>query len=148
MSEKPKKRLVGWTQYLMTIQDKSLHYVAGSVCGIGGLLFLMFSAFLFYALLSEGVDAGFFLSLTGGGAAFGIFLLWAGTAIFKNAKEIAPVALITRHNTGQLPAVETLVRASDIPLSQQQAELLRAAPQGKKTPAEELLRAGHENRQD
>jgi hypothetical protein len=62
--------------------------------------------------------------------------------LFREAKAIERVAPITRHNTGHLPAAETLVRASDLPPSHQQAELLRAAPQGSETPAEELLRAG------
>jgi len=58
-----------------------------------------------------------------------------------SAQEIEPVAPITRHNTGRLPEIETLVRPSDIPLSHQRAELLRATEPGQETPAEELLRS-------
>lgn len=43
---------------------------------------------------------------------------------------------------------ETLVRASDHPLLDHRAELLRAAGKGRETPAEELLRAGVESRKD
>ncbi len=53
---------------------------------------------------------------------------------------------VTRHKTGDLPEVETLVRASDLPPSHQQAELLRAAQPGQETSPEELLRATQGNR--
>ncbi len=43
---------------------------------------------------------------------------------------------------------QNMVRPSDLPHSQQQAELLRAATHGPETPAEELLRAGQESDQD
>ena len=52
-------------------------------------------------------------------------------------------------NTAPLPPPEdTLLRASDLPPSHQQAELLRAAKPGQETPPEELLRAGQENRHE
>jgi len=61
--------------------------------------------------------------------------------LFKKERTIERVAPITRHSTSFLPPKESLVRASDLPPSQQQAELLRAAPRGSETPTEELLRA-------
>jgi len=51
------------------------------------------------------------------------------------------IVVMRRPNTGNFPEVETLIRPSDLPPSNQQAELLRAAQDGKETPAEELLRA-------
>ncbi len=60
---------------------------------------------------------------------------------FKAATEVESVRLITPRNHHLAPPVETLVRASDLPSTHKQTELLRAAPQGSDTPAEELLRA-------
>jgi len=61
---------------------------------------------------------------------------------FIRARTIEPVAAIIRHNSGQLPEVETLVRASEVPPPHHQAELLRGvAPPTSETPPEELLRA-------
>lgn len=149
MSAKSQKRLVGWKQYLMTLQDKGLHYIAGIFCAICGALSLIFSAELFFAFLAARTnipaaqsDADFWiLVMSGGAVACGLGAFWGVNSMFRNAKEIAPVALITRHNTGSLPEVETLVRSSDLPPSQQQAKLLRAAGPGREIPAEELLRA-------
>jgi hypothetical protein len=49
--------------------------------------------------------------------------------------------LITTEEAQLLPQEESLVRASALPRSYQQAALLRAAQYGKETPSEELLRA-------
>ena len=86
----------------------------------------------------------------------GLFLLSitlsfpAGYALFKFAEKNLQEAVVkldvvplTRANMGDLPALDTLVRASQAPAQtdEQQAELLRAAQYGRETPAEELLRA-------
>jgi hypothetical protein len=81
------------------------------------------------------------LALGGTWGALGILTLWVGKSMYTRAGNMEPVTLITRHNIADLPAVETLVRASALPPSHQQSELLRAAPQGSETPPEELLRA-------
>ena len=83
------------------------------------------------------------ISLGWGGfiAAIGIAVLRLGADLFDKADNIEPVELITKHNTGHLPEIETLVRSSDRPTTDQQAELLRAARVEKQTPPEELLRA-------
>ena len=68
-------------------------------------------------------------------------IIWLGKSMFKKAQRIEPVALLKRQSVIPLPEAETLVRASELPPSHQQAELLRAAPQGSETPVAELLRA-------
>ncbi|HLK57424.1 MAG TPA: hypothetical protein VKU00_12715 [Chthonomonadaceae bacterium] len=55
---------------------------------------------------------------------------------------------ITDHNAHLLPLMETLVRGSDLPPTEQQNELLRAVQQGQETPTEQLLRASQTNGQD
>ena len=61
--------------------------------------------------------------------------------LFKKGRKVERVVPITKRTTSTLPPEESLVRASNLPPSQQQAELLRAAQHGKETPSEELLRA-------
>ena len=70
--------------------------------------------------------------------------MYYGQFMYYRAKRIKRVELITRHNTGRLPAAETLVRGSDRPSPAQQTELLRAAGQGLEAPPEQLLRATQE----
>ncbi|MCW3094972.1 MAG: hypothetical protein JWL77_590 [Chthonomonadaceae bacterium] len=147
MSEKPQKRLVSKGQYLKTLGDKGASYAAGVFYGLLGVPFLLISLFCFviglYGLFFSGfpseISIVLFIAVISLILSMGAF--WGCTSYFKRAQEIELVAPITRHNTDQLPAVETLVRASDAPPSHQQAELLRASPQGSETPPEELLRA-------
>jgi hypothetical protein len=75
-------------------------------------------------------------------------LYYAGRVHLKLARAIEPVTPLTRANIGDLPAPQTLVRASQEPMQEHQAELLRAAQYGKETHAEELLRATTTDGQD
>ncbi len=60
---------------------------------------------------------------------------------FKAGSGVESVRLITPRNHHPAPSEECLVRPSDLPPSQQQAELLRPGQSGQETPPEELLRA-------
>jgi len=83
--------------------------------------------------------------------AFGIITIavfWASTRFFVRAKDVEAVRPVTSRISHLLPPEESLVRAADAPLTNSQAELLRAAYSGTETPAEELLRATAENRQE
>ena len=51
------------------------------------------------------------------------------------------VVPLTRANTADLPAPDSLVRASSEPMQAQEAVLLRAAAEGQETPPEQLVRA-------
>lgn len=66
------------------------------------------------------------------------------TVLHEKVEKLEPVELITRRNTGDLPAVETLVRGSEQPPAEAQSELLRAARHGEETTPEQLLRAAQE----
>jgi len=141
MREKLKKRLVDKQEYVETKGVQGIGYSfaiasgsAGAVCLLNSLYFLM------NGLRPEGNDA-FCLIVS---AVFG-FLSAAAISlsiyIFNLGRKMPPIAPITPQNAKQLPEIETLVRASNLPPSHQQAELLRATSQGSETPPEELLRA-------
>ena len=76
-------------------------------------------------------------------ALFATMTLCYRTAIkcLHKAEEINPGIPITRANSADLSASESLVRASTEPTQAQQAVLLRAAAEGVDTPPEEMLRA-------
>ena len=62
----------------------------------------------------------------------------------KGIKEIIridPGVPLTRANTANLPAPDSLVRASEQPLQAQEGVLLRGAAEGMETPPEQLVRA-------
>ena len=153
-TEKPKKRLVSKREYLKTLLGKGGFYSYAMACAVGGGVLLIVSLFLLWLglppwdnLPDVGDRIWMFLCGVILGVPF-VAAVWFGVSFFKAGRRMEPVAPITRHNTGQLPEVETLARASDAPPSNQQAELLRAAQYCKETPAEELLRATTRNGQD
>ncbi|MCW3097329.1 MAG: hypothetical protein JWL77_2947 [Chthonomonadaceae bacterium] len=162
MSEKPQKRLVGWKEYLGTTGKKGASYSLAYALLGSGLTLLFLSALLFLTSLSYWLftDTWFvykgegqrwsmaLVSLGGVAAAVGSVTVWGAYTLSVKARKIARVELITRHNTGNLPATETLVRPSDLPPSHQPSVLLRAAPPGRETPAEELLRATKNSKDD
>ena len=149
-TEKPQKRLVHMEQYLQTLGKKSaLYSSAAAIAGAGSVLLLV-AVLLSWFSFQDGMNeiARFVLSLANGAvAASGCAVLWAAFRVFKRAKQIETVAPITKYTAHQLPASETLVRASERPVTAQQAELLRPVLQGHATPPEQLLRAAEENGQ-
>ena len=68
-------------------------------------------------------------------------ILWSARSLFRKATAIEPVQPVTERNAHRLPQKLTIVRSSEIPPTEQQAELLRAAQTGQETPPEQLLRA-------
>ncbi len=58
----------------------------------------------------------------------------------KRAKSLGKVIPLTRANTADLPATESLVRASQEPTKEDQSILLRPAVEIQHTPADQLLR--------
>jgi hypothetical protein len=153
MSEKLKKRLVGKEEYVMKLLDKgSSHALAIIIVGSGcAFLFGILQVIRSVANLAaevrmqpsipSGIDTTLVISACSLLSVLCVGAIWYGVRLFKSAEKKESVALITRHNTGSLPEVETLVRGSDLPPSQQQAELLRAVKSGQETSPEELLRA-------
>ena len=80
-----------------------------------------------------------FVLLIGGGVS--VLIFWAGRKTVRKAKQIKLCVPLTRANTADLPALDSLVRASSEPMQAQQSVLLRAATEGLGTPPEELVRA-------
>ena len=144
---KPRKRLVGLRQYAKTSMDQLLGYSGAIVVICIGTALLGLSLIL----IRDGSDGyGDLFALFGGGV-FGIcslITLWYGTTLFNAAAQIRPVELISKHNAKYLPEVKTLVRGSDPPTVDQQAELLRVAGHGQQIPPEQLLRAVQGEEQD
>jgi len=140
------KRLVGLIEYLEKISEKAETYAFASGFGCAGVILLLCSVIGIVAgglNAYKGVIDSAILVWAGSAVAAGLGLgaLWCAKYLFNEARQIAPVALLTKASLNHLPEIETLVRPSDLPPTHQQAELLRAAPQGIETPPEELLRA-------
>ncbi|MCW3054940.1 MAG: hypothetical protein JWN14_4110 [Chthonomonadales bacterium] len=155
MNEKPKKRLVGWTQYVRIAgRGTALKLSGATLVGIAGVSSLLSCLMLFFCLSTwmmwrhEQWDQDIMDWVRGTGVlgtffgVSGIASLIGAVKVWKEAQKVESVILLTKHNIANLPAVETLVRPSDLPHSHQQAELLRGVgPPLYETPPEELLRA-------
>jgi hypothetical protein len=148
-TEKPKKRLVSLSDYLDAFVKKATVCVLMGVCAYTAFVVFRFGGMLLWEAFQPG--AGFFapamIALGTIVCTVGCVAIWYGYHMFRSVKYAEKVTLITRHNTGDLPEVETLVRSSELPLTDQKAELLRAAKAGKETSPEELLRATTQRRQ-
>ncbi len=69
------------------------------------------------------------------------YVLWkGGIARMERSEKMDSGIPLTRANVADLPAPETLVRASSEPPQAQEAILLRAALEGQETPPEQLVR--------
>ena len=146
---KAQKRLVGMRPYLKTQGEKTLHYLKGVFCVVGGLFPLVIGArFLLtgapilsdpsYRRIDFIISGSMILGI------LGIFIwaaVWAAKSCFVAAHDIEPVRLITKFNAEEVPEVDSLVRSSDRIATEPQAELLRAVRQEAETPPEQLLRA-------
>ena len=143
MSEKPKKRLVSKKDFAresaVLIGKATARVFLGAVCLVMvPVLFILLTVMAFillhapwYAVIP--LFTPVIIAL--------IYFLWTGLYLLNTASDGERVEVITEQNAHRLPPAESLVRASDLPPSHQQTELLRAAPQGSETPPEELLRA-------
>lgn len=146
MSAKPARvRLVSKKQYRRVMRKKGSTYLTAILAGCFGLMFLA-GAFLGAKFFWDGTWDGatdlvpFFFF---GG--LGLAGLWCGKLLFKDARQIEPVALLSTQNAKYLPDEKILVRGSERPSTNQQAELLRAIRQESETPPEQLLRAAPTN---
>ncbi len=146
-AEQPGKRLVGWKQYLHTKLAKGWGYSSAVVAtGLSAALFVVGCLTIWESLRAQNpvydpfVRAGILVAGVGFGVG-AIGALWYAGSLCVSAYRIDPVTLITRHNTGDLPEVESLVRSSAPPAIDSKSELLRPLePNAEKSP-EQLLRA-------
>jgi len=152
-NEKPRARLVNKHQYLENRLEKGSLFTFASAFAGGSGICLLISLFLLYMGLppwrndpgNMGIEL-FFAVCFFGVLCFGTG--WIASKLFKAAAAVEKVAPLTRYNTGELPAAETLVRPSERPITLCQTELLRAAGQGAETASEQLLRAAPGNMDD
>jgi hypothetical protein len=147
MNEKPLKHLVHKGRYVWVMTLRATLMSTAVLLLIFGVTAIILSYWinstgLYYWLGSTGLQTEQFCALV---APAIIFLAFR---VYKWERHIERVKLITTQNLDLIPPEDCLVRASDLPPSQQKAELLRAVRQGAETPAEELLRAGQGSNPD
>ena len=83
-----------------------------------------------------------FILVLFGGLAYEMSMF--GYDLLRKATRLDPGVPFTSANTADLPAPESLVRASEELMQAQEAVLLRAAMEGPETPPEQLVRAVNE----
>ena len=130
-------RIVTKGQYVQA-QGKRIGFGSAG-CGLWFLTLLCGVVALFSPMpvfLGGWIGAGY-------GLGFGMLslaLLKWSRASFRHAAEIEAGVPLTRQVAATLAAEESLVRASEVPLQEQQGVLLRAAGEEPVTSAEELVR--------
>jgi len=148
MSEPPQIRLVPRSRYALLLSRWLLSFQLAWICsilGVGVVVIELYDLVIHFAIFCHApieIEPGPF---TGPLAVliipFGVVLALAGRKLFAHTGTELPFAPITPENTHLLPAVESLVRPSDLPQQSQQAELLRAASGSREIPQDQLLRA-------
>lgn len=144
--QKTDKRIVSKSKYVADLSTKVTVASFGTViffvgfmcllltCGLGILMLLHLSWAVLYLFL-------FAIGILGSGS---VALLYLGAKIIKEAKETEVGIPLTRANTRDLSAPESLVRASQEPVQAQKSILLRAAMETTEKQEAELLRASGE----
>ena len=148
MKQEPGKRIVSKGEYV----GKCIERSAGTLIGSVFLLIAFFSIvvavcigsyLLFILILMNDSPNNLFAWGFGMGMVsilgYGSYVI--GSRAIKRADHIEPGLPFTRANTANLPAPDSLVRASAEPLQAQQSVLLRAATETLERHEEELLRA-------
>ncbi len=160
MKPQAKPRIVSKSRYLGYLsRTKRLSgsgtflIMLGAVGTFGSFLVLV--AFLFSWVGDLAFDLGTLICLIFSGVLFcllaGIMLLLAarsGLKKWEQASRLEPVVPLTRHSADQLPAEESLVRASSEPSDVQPQVLLRAGGSDLQTAPKELMRASHAESDD
>jgi hypothetical protein len=141
------KRIVSKAEYAANVGNKlSLFAFGVGVMGLG-LVGILNAVSLTILGLGEAIKyhdsddikiAAFVFLIVGGMSAL---IFWAGRKTVRKAKQIDIGVPRTRANTADLPAPESLVRASEEPVQEQEAVLLRAATQTQERHEEQLVRA-------
>ncbi len=148
-TDQPLKRLVSTGRYVRLLTERT-SLTLGAIFSLSVGMITLFAAVT--SLLTAfnrqlPIGPAIFLEVGGVLACISAGMFFTAFRFYKKERKIERVAPITRQNAHLLPSKDSLVRASDVPASQLQTELLRAAQYGTATPADELLRATT-NRQD
>lgn len=139
--EKKATRFVTKYEYA-NVQARRLYLTASSLWfkALGG--FCGAIAFGVFLLVMAGYSRFWAIGVTTGLATF--LLLKLFVASDKKLKSLEKVVLIPYANTADLPADESLVRASQEPVQEQQSILLRPAMAADASPPEQLLRSAND----
>ncbi len=143
MNSTPKtgKRIVSRREYVARVKEKAyLSSVGAGLCLLCLACLLGICLVFWNTKTLPNAYIPFFMFLVITMVAGAVFTLHIGLRTVKEAKQINIGVLLTRANAADLPAPDSLVRASEEPLQKQRAELLRATTKGEQTPAEQLLR--------
>jgi hypothetical protein len=136
----PKKRIVSKSKYVVHVAAKTTLEFGGTLLGFGGHALLGVTWVCIIMLFLRPEDWSFLIIVAlGSGWGAWAFLRGATQTEYISSK-IPPVLSPTRQNIEQLPAEETLVRASTESTVEQEKTLLRAASRAEQTPPDQLLR--------
>ena len=149
--QNPGSRIVSRREYVCKQMERALTASMGGCFGLLATfcailaLSLIIGAILVILCSSAGIVGSIvilFLSLVGAmfPGIIAVVMFCYSSILFKEARMLDPGIPFTQVNTANLPAEETLVRASVEPIQQQQAVLLRGAIHSDTTPAEQLVR--------
>lgn len=143
MEPRTSRKIVSKGRYAATLGAKaSLLLIAVGLAILGGIfLYVTYGIISLLPQINVSACIGILIILAvGGGAAW--LLFWSARQVIVDAKRMDTGVPLTLANTADLPATETLVRASSEPLQAQEAVLLRAvAETGQERYEEELVRA-------
>ena len=134
MEPKTGKKIVSKGAYVKTQIKKGFLWLKALCCLLTGFAILFKAVRVVHVLFSPRID-GLALFI------YGVSCLFAAKKSVNQTRAMAHVVPLTRANTADLPAPDSLVRASEEPMQAQEAVLLRAAAQGMVTPPEQLVRA-------
>lgn len=139
--KKSGRRIVSKGKYLADTGKKLTLASYGTAVQLVGIMMVAFTLLVVVPTVWRWADilGGLFMVGISGGSA--LTLIYLGRKAVGEGKAIDAGIPFTRANTADLPAVDSLVRASDSPPQEDQDVLLRPATQGRQTPPQELVRA-------
>ena len=140
--QKPVRRIVSKGKYAAALGNKaalSSFGVSITLIGIMGLLCvcLITGVLLAHLAVDTLLLLAIFIGVVGGGSSV---LVYMGICSVQEAREMDPGQPLTRANTADLPAPDSLVRASQESPQEQKALLLRPTPPTPRIPSEQLVR--------
>jgi hypothetical protein len=141
--QKPGKRIVSKGKYAANIGKIVAWSSAAVVTCIYGWLFAADVEYdvCCYGKVTDGLSYAKFTEAMVMSGGCSIAFLYFSTLAVRKARKVKVGVPLTRANTADLPAPESLVRAAGEPVQEQQTVLLRAATEGTETHEEQLLRA-------
>ena len=139
MEPKTRKRIVSKGEYARQVVTKSILLFLGAIVSINIFVCLR-NLLRLWLTRPEGIPVSIgFAFICVAAVMLACYGLTMATAI-RGVRRIHVDVPLTRANTANLPAPDSLVRASSEPMQVQQTVLLRAAAEGMETPPEQIAR--------